>query len=481
MRIPYPKSFLTLLLIGFSTVTLPFLFAFFNASFYLKNITEQSRVAVTQAVQATRDSRTLVEQLTRMERVTRQYLVVGDHELLATYTAALHKFDETAQALGHLPLDRAQRVALDEVTQKVDMIAARMALGDPQAIAGILPEFGRLFAETNAILAASNRMIDRETAALQAEAEHAQNVLLWQALSLIPFAILVTLAIAYLIARPLRQIDHAIHELGNGKLASPIDVSGPEDLKKLGKRLDWLRQQHALLEEQKNRFLREVSHELKTPLTAIREGAELLDEGVGGPLSEQQREIATILRENSLRLQRLIEGLLNYSASRFYAVPEKTPVALHRLVQRVLDDYSLPISTRKLRVFPELAETWLPGDATRLTTLCDNLISNAIKFAPVEGMLKIILKNRNGHAVLEVYDNGPGIAAKDRPFLFEPFYQGSTPQEGRVKGTGLGLSIARDCVLAHGGNIEIVDNPFWQGAHFRVTLPIAAASVKSVA
>ncbi|HEY3325565.1 MAG TPA: histidine kinase, partial [Novimethylophilus sp.] len=218
MRIPYPKSFLTLLLIGFSSVALPFLFAFANASFYLRNITEQSRVAVTQAVQATRDSRTLVEQLTRMERVTRQYLVLGDNDLLDTYTAALHKFDDTAQALGHLPLDRKQHMALDEVTAKVDMIAAQMALGDPAAISKLLPEFGRLFEQTNAILAASNRMIDRETAALQSTAEHAQRVLLWQALSLIPFSILVTLAITYLIARPLRQIDHAIRDLGNGKL-----------------------------------------------------------------------------------------------------------------------------------------------------------------------------------------------------------------------------------------------------------------------
>ncbi|HEY3328035.1 MAG TPA: HAMP domain-containing sensor histidine kinase, partial [Novimethylophilus sp.] len=293
------------------------------------------------------------------------------------------------------------------------------------------------------------------------------------------FAVLVTLAIAYLIARPLRQIDHAIHDLGNGKLAVPIEISGPEDLKKLGQRLDWLRQQHAQLEEQKNRFLREVSHELKTPLTAIREGAELLNEGVGGHLSVQQREIATILRENSLRLQRLIESLLNYSASRFHAVPVKTRVALHILVQRVLDDYSLPVSTRKLNLFTELEEIWLPGDETRLMTLCDNLISNATKFAPVNGTLRIILSRQDGHAVLEVFDNGPGISARDRPYLFEPFYQGSTPQEGHVKGSGLGLSIARDCVLAHGGNIEIVDDPLWQGAHFRVTLPIAASATET--
>jgi two-component system sensor histidine kinase GlrK len=295
---------------------------------------------------------------------------------------------------------------------------------------------------------------------------------MWQALSLIPFALLVTMAITYMIARPLRQIDNAIHDLGSGKLSEKIQVSGPEDLRMLGERLEWLRAQLAQLEEQKSRFLREVSHELKTPLTAIREGAELLNEGVGGQLSGQQQEIAIILRENSLRLQRLIEGLLNYSATRFQADPIKAQVALHKVLQRVLDDHALPISSRQLKLLSHIGETQLPGDEARLATLCDNLISNAIKFAPHGGIIRIRLTMRDNLATLDVLDNGPGIAAEDRAHLFEPFFQGHAPQEGHVKGSGLGLSIARDCVLAHGGKIEIMDNPAWQGAHFRVSLPI---------
>jgi len=475
LRLPYPKSFLKLLLIGFSLVVLPFLLAFGNATFYLKNITKQSRVAVTQAVQATSDTRTLIDQLTRMERVTRQYLVVRNADLLESFAQAHRHFDDTVRALERLPLDAHQHAALVEVTRQMDSFAAQIALGEPENIARLLPAFSQLFEQTNAILAESNRMIDRETAALQSAAEKAQRVLMWQALSLIPVTLAITFAIAYLIARPLRQLDNAIHDLGNGKLSGKIEVTGPQDLKKLGERLDWLREQHAQLEEQKSRFLREVSHELKTPLTAIREGAELLNEGVGGELSPQQQEIASILRENTLRLQRLIEGLLNYSATRFHADAVKTQVALHDVVKRVLEDHALPLSTRQLRLISNIEDTWLPGDAMRLKTLCDNLVSNAAKFAPQRGVLKINLYTRNNHAVLEVLDNGPGVAEKDRPFLFEPFYQGSARQEGHVKGSGLGLSIAKDCALAHGGSIEIVNNTEWSGAHFRVILPLATS------
>jgi two-component system sensor histidine kinase GlrK len=477
LRLVYPKSFLTLLLIGFSLVALPFLFAFANATLYLDNITQQSRVAVTQAVQATRDSRTLVEQLGLMERVTRQYLVLGDTALIDSFITAHHKFNETAMALGKLPLDQSQHTALNEVTTKVDIIAARLTLGNPKTLRQLLPEFAQLFEKVNNVLTESNHMIDRETAALQAAAEHAQRALMWQALSLIPFALVVTMAITYLIARPLRQIDNAIHDLGNGNLSEKIQVTGPEDLKMLGERLDWLRSQLAELEEQKSRFLREVSHELKTPLTAIREGAELLNEGVGGQLSSQQQEIATILRENSLRLQRLIEGLLNYSASRFHVEPIKAQVMLHTVLQRVLDDHALPISSRQLRLVVHISEISLPGDEPRLATLCDNLISNAIKFAPQGGTIRISLQRRDGQATLDVLDNGPGIPVQDRARLFEPFYQGSTPQEGHVKGSGLGLSIVRDCVVAHGGKIELIDNPAWHGAHFRVTFPFQPLEV----
>ena len=93
-------------------------------------------------------------------------------------------------------------------------------------------------------------------------------------------------------------------------------MNGPQDLRYLGQRLEWLRSRLSDLEEQQNRFLRHVSHELKTPLTAVREGAELLRDNVGGKLSPEQREIVRIVRENTLSLQKLIEDLLKYHQTR---------------------------------------------------------------------------------------------------------------------------------------------------------------------
>src|SRR5256885_9194259 len=93
------------------------------------------------------------------------------------------------------------------------------------------------------------------------------------------------------------ELDAAIRQLGSADFSAPITVRGPEDLQTLGERLDWLRRRLAELEAEKNRFLRHLSHELKTPLTVLREGAELLNDQLGGPLAPPQRQVVAIMRD----------------------------------------------------------------------------------------------------------------------------------------------------------------------------------------
>src|SRR4029077_20259370 len=125
-------------------------------------------------------------------------------------------------------------------------------------------------------------------------------------------ALAAALVLTRLIARPIAQIDSAIRQLGSADFEHPIRVSGPADLQSLGERLDWLRRRLTELEAQKNRFLRHLSHDLKTPLAALREGTELLNDQVAGPLAPPQRQVVAIMRDNSVKLQPLIEELLGY-------------------------------------------------------------------------------------------------------------------------------------------------------------------------
>src|SRR5207344_925316 len=143
-------------------------------------------------------------------------------------------------------------------------------------------------------------------------------------------------------SRPIAAIDNAIRQLGAADFSRPIAVRGPEDLRYLGRRLDWLRRRLEEFETQKNRFLRHLSHELKTPLTALREGAELLNDQVAGPLAPPQRQVVAIMRDNGIKLQRLIEDLLDYQRA-LHAAASLLPraVELDALVAEVVRPHQL--------------------------------------------------------------------------------------------------------------------------------------------
>lgn len=479
MRLAYPSSFLKLLLIGFALAMLPLLFAFANAALYLDRLADQSQKTVYQAVEATRTSRVLTEQLTIMERSVRQHLVLGDESLLEQYGSAHQHFEQAAKDLAKLPLDRVQRNQLEEVKSRelslyLSITGKTLKAHDAKTIVG---EFVELSGLAQAILDDNSRLIDRETAVLAETAGRAQHMLLWQMLTLIPVALLVAATITYLLAQPIRRMDKAIHQLGRGEYDHVIAIDGPGDLRTLGERLDWLRSQLQDLEEQKKRFLRHVSHELKTPLTAIREGGELLAEEVGGTLTPQQKEITTILRDNSLRLQKMIENLLNYTSVQFQR-PELNlkEIACKPLIEEVLAHHALSLGAKEIKILPALADIRMQGDKEKLLSIVDNLLSNAIKFTPRNGTIGIRLSQSGDTVLLDVSDTGPGIALQDQARLFEPFYRGSGLHDGRISGSGLGLSIVKEYVEAHGGTISLEHSE--QGARFRVILPVTPKTQK---
>ena len=185
---------------------------------------------------------------------------------------------------------------------------------------------------------------------------------LWQkgrylAFATVGIALALAILFAVLIARPIRQLDQAIRQMGTADFTHRIEVNGPQDLRYLGQRLEWLRSRLSDLEEQQNRFLRHVSHELKTPLTAVREGAELLRDNVGGKLTPEQREIVRIVRENTLSLQKLIEDLLTYHQTRAMEPQTLGPVLLADVLRRVVKEHKLAALARMIAFEAKLRPT----------------------------------------------------------------------------------------------------------------------------
>lgn len=476
MRFYYPRSFLKLLAIGFTLIAAPLMFALVNNAVSIDQLANRSQKAVYQAVEATQSSRQLMELLTAMERTAHQMVILGDRTLLDTYRTHRRQYQATAAEFTALPFDREQMQALDDILRGEEAIYRRLADGvaQPRELQQALQGFDRLAEASQAITARSSALIDREVETMRDTAREARTITLWQLLALIPVVVFLMIGFTIVIARPIRQIDAAIRQLGSGDFNLPVAVSGPEDLQYLGERLEWMRVRLQELEQQKNRFLRHMSHELKTPLTALREGAELLGEGVVGPLTPEQREIAEILRHNSLELQKLIEDLLSYGATRFHRPQlEAAEVDVRHVVKRVLDDQKLALRAKHLAVDWHIPETRLVADAEKLRVMLDNLVSNAVKYSPEGGTVRLAARRQDDTMEIEVSDEGPGIPAGERDKVFEPFYRGEHVADTRVKGSGIGLSVVREYAQMHGGRAEVVahDGP---GARLRIVLPLRA-------
>jgi two-component system sensor histidine kinase GlrK len=478
-RVYYPRSFLKFILLGFLLVSLPLIYALAELILSLDRLASQAGTEVLQAAQAGRTSRLIFEHTSTLERIARQHLILEDSALLDDYAPVRQEFRQAAEQLAALPLGDPQRAALAELTDLEDRLYSRLAANQrtPGFASEIADGYAALADGARAMLAATNQITQRAVERLQETAAQGREKWLYFGLATVGIALVLAIVFALLIARPIGQLDAAVRLMGTADFTQAVSVSGPQDLRYLGQRLEWLRARLAELEQQQTRFLRHVSHELKTPLTAVREGIELLRDNVGGRLSPEQHDIVRIVRENTLQLQKLIEDLLAYHQTRAMEPAALGPVAMTDVVSRVVREQKLAALGRMISFQTDLAPAVVVGDAERLRTIVDNLVSNAIKYSPRSGVIGLRLATENSDAVLDVIDDGPGIRPNDRDRIFESFYQGPAPIEGRVKGSGLGLAIAREYAAVHGGAIELRDRPDGgRGACFRLRLPLAGGA-----
>jgi len=484
IHVYYPRSFLKFILLGFLLVSLPLIYALAQLILSLDQLQAQGQAAVQQAAQAGRASRQLVEQSATLERIVRQYMILEDGALLDDYGRVRQEFLQTRKQLASLPLAEDKLASLERLADDESRLHMLLAapLHSPDMQTQLAGGYSKLVAASQSTVTATNDLTDRAILRLQEIATQGREKWLYLTLATAGIALALAILFAVLIARPIRQLDQAIRQMGTADFTHAIEVNGPQDLRYLGQRLEWLRTRLHDLEEQQNRFLRHVSHELKTPLTAVREGAELLRDNVGGKLSPEQRDIVRIVRENTLSLQKLIEDLLTYHQTRAMEPQTLGPVFLPDVVGRVVREHKLAALARMIAFEPDLKPAQVIGDGDKIRTIVDNLVSNAIKYSPRSGAIGIDLRTEDGYAVLDVVDEGHGVDPGDRQKIFESFYQGKPPVEGRVKGSGLGLAIAREYALAHGGRIEVLDRSDGRrGARFRLMLPAATSGAAAPA
>jgi two-component system sensor histidine kinase GlrK len=347
-----PPTLLSHILLGFMVVSLPLVASILTAIAQVDRLARESRNDMMSVQENAVASRGVVERATSMERSARQYQALGDPSFKQLYDehrdGARSLLDQLAvKAKGQNMADAVARALQSEqrVTALLDAAVGSIAADELEA------ELDALRRDTMAVVRIQNAISRAMASSLPDKARSLQRALVVQAMLVIPVSAALATVLFFVIAPPLRKMRQSIRALGRGALGEPIHIEGARDLEELGQRLEWLRNRLVELEAQKSQFLRNVSHELKTPLTNIREGAELLLEQTGEGLTSDLVLVARIVQSNSIRLQQMIEALLRYGAEGDLSssLPDQ-PVRLDQLVMELIERRSLDADAHSVRI-----------------------------------------------------------------------------------------------------------------------------------
>ncbi len=466
-----PRSILQLTVTGFLTVAGILIIALFITARQINALGERSQWVLNQSAAGTEAVRVIIEQATAMERNARQYQIVLDRSYLKVYQERQRSFADAAGRLSLLALDDGINTAVgsllhDEAGSFKKVMNGASAETVQSNYLSLREQASKLSELLGNWTALQLNTIRQETARTQSLLQMQTIVLTLAALGLAAF-------FTTLITRPLGQLEKAINKLGSGSYDVGIAVQGPADLRHLGNSLDWLRSRLQKLEQQRTAFFRHVSHELKTPLASIQESVALLRDGVAGPMNPDQLKLLTINNNNCQRLQGLIDELLRYHRE-IQSVLNTAPqdVRLDEIIEAVVATHEFALHTALLRIETRLEKLIVRGDAEQLRVIVDNLLTNAIKYSPEHGTIRLRWQRQDDRMVLEVEDQGPGIPPEERELVFQAFYQGSAPARSLIKSTGLGLAIVQEYVNANRGIIEVA--PCQTGALFKLVFPLQA-------
>ncbi len=274
------------------------------------------------------------------------------------------------------------------------------------------------------------------------------------------------------IERSLRTATGAIAEMASGQPMAVLPEQGPQEVRLLVRAFNTLTERLSSLEKARSRLLANLVHELGRPLGALLSAIQALASGaVERP--EDRQELLDGMQAEVGRLRRILDDLTSlYDRSLGPLELDRRPTDLGEWLAQAFVPWREAAQEKGVAWTVEIHGT-LPQvaiDADRLGQALGNLASNAVKFTPRGGAVRIVAGVEDGRVRISVHDSGPGIAPEEGERIFAPFYRGISGQRF-PQGMGLGLSIARDLVQAHGGSLE-VDSPTGRGTTFTISLPV---------
>ena len=282
--------------------------------------------------------------------------------------------------------------------------------------------------------------------------------------------LILALGLAYTLLRPVRDLTLASQKLADGDLSQRVSIHGKDELATLGNAFNRMADSLQSAEESRRLMTADIAHELRTPLAVQRANLEALQDGVY-PLTVEN--LTPVIEQNHL-LTHLVEDLQTLALADAGQIElQRTPTDLVSLVERVVERFQPQAALHQVRLTlspPATAVEPISVDPVRVEQMLTNLLSNALRYTPLDGQIDVAMTQLTKLVRLTVHDSGPGIPGDALPFIFERFYRADKSRSRMEGGSGLGLAIARNLARAHGGDITATNHTSG-GALFTLTLP----------
>ena len=284
-------------------------------------------------------------------------------------------------------------------------------------------------------------------------------------------ASLLALVVAWFVSRrisfPLVRLTETVRSIESGHRDARVrQSSAPGEVGELSAAFDRMADALSREDTLRRQLLADVAHELRTPITILQASCEQMVDGT--ELVDANRLAS--LGEEAQRLGRLVQDLETLAAAEVAGLQlVKTSIDLATVVDGAIDLLRPAFEAAEVELVSRLHSAIIEGDATRISQVVINLLTNALKFSPVHGRVTLSIDAGDGLARLEVSDEGPGISKEEVPHLFERFWRGNAGR--RASGSGIGLSVVAGLVDAHGGRVE-VSSQVGHGARFTILIPL---------
>lgn len=472
MRMPLqPASLRQFVLLSFCLALIPLIVLLWQSHSALSTLSQDAIAGAESSIVNVRSTETMEKLVNDIERSVLQYSILKTDALLRLAQSHVENYQQHLEAVCARLAQDALCVEQQERVQQL-LVSYSHAGADELTL-----QLQRLRQHQVQLTQVLWELLESRLEQQQQQASEAQQQLAWQTVALVVLTLLLVLWASARITAPVKKLDTMIRSIGQPSHHFPHEkVDGPRELTELGEQLRWLASRLQQLEALRLILLRHASHELKTPLSSIREGCSLLSEQLVGPLTPQQREVVTLLDGSAERLSVLTEQLLDYNKLLQQAKPEFSWHDSNNLLQSCFTDHALSLQQRAQHIELDCQLPTIYTDAMLFRRILDNLINNAQAYGAEGSKVWVSLRRHDTYFILDVANNGTKIPAELRAKLFEPFQRGKAQRFDAVQGSGLGLSIVSDCARLLGGIAEIIDVAY-ADVCIQVRLPLVEEAV----